>query len=90
MKRVKAYQAAGADGVFAPYIFQENDVREIASACNIPLNIVAMKELPDFATLASWGVRRLSMGSSMYRSLQADLKRKTEAARSKGSFRNIF
>lgn len=90
IKRVKAYEAAGADGVFPILIHKEDDIKAVTSACNIPVNVVARKELPDFPTLASWGVRRVSMGSTMYRSLQADLKRKIEEAKWGNSYRNIF
>jgi 2-methylisocitrate lyase-like PEP mutase family enzyme len=90
IKRVKAYEAAGADGVFPITIHKESDIRAVAAACSIPVNVVSMKELPDLATLAQWGVRRVSMGSTMYRSVQADFKRKVQMVKAEGSFRNIF
>ncbi|HYC27254.1 MAG TPA: isocitrate lyase/phosphoenolpyruvate mutase family protein, partial [Chitinophagaceae bacterium] len=90
IKRAKAYEAAGADGVFPITINKESDIRAVTAACSIPVNVVSMKELPDFPTLSQWGVRRVSMGSTMYRSLQADLRKKIEAVKAEASFRNIF
>jgi 2-methylisocitrate lyase-like PEP mutase family enzyme len=88
--RVKAYEAAGADGVFAPYISREDDIKAVASACKIPLNVLARPELPDVPTLVRLGVRRVSMGSWLYRSLQADLKKKIERIKMDQSFSVLF
>lgn len=88
--RAKAYEAAGADGVFPITMHKEDEIKAVTAACRIPVNVVSMKELPDFTTLAEWGVGRVSMGTSIYRSLQADLKRKVAAIKSDRSFRNIF
>ena len=90
IKRAKAYAAAGADGVFPITMHKEDDVRAVTAACSIPVNVVSMQELPDFETLALWGVRRVSMGSTLYRSLQADLRKKIETVKAERSFRNIF
>jgi 2-methylisocitrate lyase-like PEP mutase family enzyme len=90
LKRVKIYEDAGADGVYPILITKESDIRAITGACGIPVNVLAMQELPGLATLASWGVRRVSMGSTLYRLLQADLKRKIETIKSERFFRNIF
>lgn len=90
VKRVQAYEQAGADGVFVPFILKENEIKSVAAACKIPLNVLAAPGLPDFPTLAALGVRRVSMGSWLYRSLQADLKRKIEIFKSEQSSRILF
>jgi 2-methylisocitrate lyase-like PEP mutase family enzyme len=90
VKRVQAYEDAGADGVFAPFICQEDDIKTVAAACKIPLNVLAMPGLPDFPTLVNLGVRRVSMGSWLYRSLQAELKKKIETIRAEQSSRVLF
>lgn len=90
VRRVQVYEAAGADGVFAPFIYEENDIKAVASACKIPLNVLARPELPDFPTLVKLGVRRVSMGSWLYRSLQADLKKKIERIKTDQSTSILF
>jgi 2-methylisocitrate lyase-like PEP mutase family enzyme len=63
-RRAALYRAAGADGLFMPGVVEEATVRALAGF-GLPLNLLARAALPDTATLAAWGVRRLSAGSNM-------------------------
>jgi 2-methylisocitrate lyase-like PEP mutase family enzyme len=62
--RLKAYAAAGADGVFAPGLTDEAAIAELAAAVDAPLNVLFSHTLPRLAEL---GVARVSTGSALYR-----------------------
>ena len=69
MERIKAYQDAGADGIFVPFVKDEEPIRKIVSATSLPINVVSMPGLPSFENLTAWGIRRISLGSSLFRAL---------------------
>lgn len=65
LARAERYRAAGADGLFAPGVTDAADIRALASAAKLPLNVMARPNLPSVSELESLGVRRLSAGSSI-------------------------
>lgn len=64
-RRGEIYAAAGADGLFAPGLVDENDIKALVAATALPLNLLAFPGLPDAAALEALGVRRLSAGSGI-------------------------
>lgn len=67
LDRIKSYQNAGADGIFVPFVYEEESIKKITAASSLPVNVVSMPGLPSFQKLSEWGVRRISMGSSLFR-----------------------
>ncbi len=65
LARAERYRAAGADGIFVPGVADSAEIRTIASAVQLPLNVLAWPGLPPGSTLAALGVRRLSAGSAL-------------------------
>jgi 2-methylisocitrate lyase-like PEP mutase family enzyme len=65
LARANRYRAAGADGIFVPGVTDGNEIRTIASAVLLPLNVLARPGLPDASALEELGVRRLSAGSGI-------------------------
>jgi 2-methylisocitrate lyase-like PEP mutase family enzyme len=67
VKRLRAYEAAGADVVYAPGVTLEEDVREIVSAASVPVNVLGgLGGVSDnLAALERLGVRRVSIGSGL-------------------------
>jgi 2-methylisocitrate lyase-like PEP mutase family enzyme len=65
LARAKRYREAGASGIFVPGVVQPAEIRAIASAAGLPLNVLAWPDLPPAAELARLGVRRLSAGSGV-------------------------
>jgi 2-methylisocitrate lyase-like PEP mutase family enzyme len=65
IKRLQAFQEAGADVLFAPGLSSEADVTSVLKSIDRPLNVLigAGADVADFARL---GVRRLSVGSGLY------------------------
>lgn len=62
LNRIRLYEDAGADGVFVPCITKLDDIRNVISSTKLPVNVMCMPDLPDFETLESLGVKRISMG----------------------------
>jgi 2-methylisocitrate lyase-like PEP mutase family enzyme len=65
LARAARYRAAGADGLFVPGVADSGEIRAIASAADLPLNVLAWPGLPGAAELEALGVRRLSAGSGI-------------------------
>jgi 2-methylisocitrate lyase-like PEP mutase family enzyme len=61
--RLQAYQAAGADVLYAPGLHDIDDIRTVVSSVDLPVNVLALPNVPPVAELAAAGVRRVSVGS---------------------------
>ena len=61
--RLQAYQAAGADVLYAPALDRPEDLRELLAAVQRPVNVLARRGTPPVAELAELGVKRISVGS---------------------------
>ncbi|MEZ4399224.1 MAG: isocitrate lyase/phosphoenolpyruvate mutase family protein [Kofleriaceae bacterium] len=59
------YRAAGADGLFVPGITDLAEMKAIADAVGLPLNVLARPGMAGAAPLLAAGVRRLSAGSAL-------------------------
>ncbi len=59
------YRAAGCDGFFVPKISAAEEIRAIAGAVALPLNVLVMPGLAPVAELQALGVRRVSAGSGI-------------------------
>ena len=62
--RLRAYEDAGADVLFAPGLTTIEDIRRVVEAVSRPLNVVTRVGLPSVAELADVGVRRISVGQA--------------------------
>jgi 2-methylisocitrate lyase-like PEP mutase family enzyme len=69
VRRAALYREAGTDGLFVPGLTAPAEIRAIAEATPLPLNVLAWKGLPSAADLAPLGVRRLSAGSGICQAL---------------------
>ncbi|MFC5213382.1 isocitrate lyase/PEP mutase family protein [Streptomyces coerulescens] len=65
--RLDAYQQAGADGVFVPGLTEPREIAALVKHLDVPLNILYSPTGPTLADLADLGVRRVSLGSLLYR-----------------------
>jgi 2-methylisocitrate lyase-like PEP mutase family enzyme len=63
--RARRYRDAGADGIFVPAVKNPDDIRTIAAAVELPLNVLVTAGLPPIETLATLGVARVSAGSGI-------------------------
>ncbi|WP_151769674.1 isocitrate lyase/PEP mutase family protein [Streptomyces abyssomicinicus] len=65
--RLARYERAGADGVFVPGLSDPAGIAALTSALRVPLNILYTPSGPGLTELAALGVRRISLGSLLYR-----------------------
>jgi 2-methylisocitrate lyase-like PEP mutase family enzyme len=61
--RIQAYEAAGADVVYAPGISTPEQVTRLVTAVTVPVNVLVFPGVPAIAELAELGVARVSVGS---------------------------
>jgi len=66
LRRLKAYNTTGADGIFLPCIAAEEDIATVVRNTPLPLNVMAIPGLPGFDILRQLGVKRVSMGNFLY------------------------
>ncbi|MDV3220922.1 isocitrate lyase/phosphoenolpyruvate mutase family protein [Intrasporangium sp.] len=64
--RLRAFEAAGADVLYAPGVSRPTDLRRILEAVSSPVNVLALPDAPSVAELAEVGVARISVGSGFY------------------------
>lgn len=62
--RLLAYEAAGADVLFAPRLRGADEIRLVLDAVRLPVNVLAGPDVPNVAELAAAGVKRVSVGSA--------------------------
>ena len=65
LRRAQIYREAGASGIFVPGIVKPDEIKSVAGAIDLPMNVLAWEGLPAAADLAKLGVRRLSAGSGI-------------------------
>jgi 2-methylisocitrate lyase-like PEP mutase family enzyme len=62
--RLQAYQAAGADVLYAPGLTRLADIRQVVAAVDRPVNVLAVAGAPPVGELAEAGVSRVSVGGA--------------------------
>ncbi|HEX4833445.1 MAG TPA: isocitrate lyase/phosphoenolpyruvate mutase family protein [Trebonia sp.] len=62
--RLQAYQAAGADVLYAPGLTALADIQRVVAAVDRPVNVLATAGVPPVAELAAAGVSRISVGGA--------------------------
>lgn len=69
IRRLQAFEAAGADVLYAPGLRSLDDIRTLCAEVSKPVNVVAGLPGTDFTMqqLADAGVKRISVGSSLAR-----------------------
>jgi 2-methylisocitrate lyase-like PEP mutase family enzyme len=85
--RLRAYAAAGADGVFAPGLADPDTIARVAAAVDRPLNILAGPGVPPARELARLGVARVTVGSGAMRATLGLVRRIAEELLGDGTYR---
>jgi len=88
IKRLVAYEKAGADVLFAPGLPDLASVRTVCSAVSKPVNFAVGGRGRSFsvAELADAGVKRISFAASFYRAAMTGLMDAAQEVRTKGTF----
>jgi len=88
IRRLQAYEKAGADVLMAPGLPDIASVREVCSAVSGPVNFMAGIRGKSFsvAELEEAGVRRISLATSLYRAAMTGLVQAAREVREQGRF----
>ena len=88
LKRLQAFERAGADVLFAPGLPDLAAVRDVCAAVTRPVNFMVGIRGASFTTaeLEAAGVKRISLASSLFRAAMGGLIAAAREAREQGTF----
>lgn len=88
IRRLQAYQQAGADVLYAPGLRTRDDIAAVVHAVDRPVNVlVGLRGAPfTVAELGEIGVKRISVGSALARAALAVLTAAAQEMRERGTF----
>jgi len=88
INRLQAYQAAGADVLYAPGITNQDDIATLVQAVDRPVNVIMGLQgvQLSLATLSEIGVKRVSVGSALSRAALGAFLRAAREMRDQGTF----
>jgi len=88
IRRLQAFEQAGADVLFAPGLPDLDAVRLVCRSLSRPFNFMVGIKGKSFtvAALEAAGVRRISLATSLYRAAMAGLREAAQEVRQSGTF----
>jgi 2-methylisocitrate lyase-like PEP mutase family enzyme len=88
IRRLQAFEEAGADVLYAPGLRNLEEVREVVRALNRPVNVVTGWLDPEItlAELGEAGAKRISVGGALSRLVLSTFIRAAQAMQNEGSF----
>jgi 2-methylisocitrate lyase-like PEP mutase family enzyme len=88
IKRLQAFEKAGADVLYAPGLRDIDAIRAVCSAVSRPVNVVMGLKGPTFSIeqLASAGVKRISVGGALARAALGAVLRAGREIKERGTF----
>ncbi|MEJ5103731.1 MULTISPECIES: isocitrate lyase/PEP mutase family protein [Chryseobacterium] len=90
LKRIEMLDKLNIDGIFIPGITDEEDIKTVVKATLLPINVMSLPDLPDFETLKTWGVKRITSGSFLNRYIYQELEKMSHTIINAKSFTAIF
>jgi len=84
--RLQAYQEAGADVLYAPGLTSLADIRQVVTAVDRPVNVLAFSSVPPVSELAQAGVSRISVGGTFAFAALGALAEAAIELRDKGTY----
>ena len=86
VRRLQAFETAGADVLFAPGLPNIDAIRTVVQSVGKPLNVVRGGPGPTIAELAAAGVRRVSTGGGLARVAYTALQKAAEELNGPGTY----
>ncbi len=86
LRRLRAYEEAGADGLFVPGLGDAETIGRLAAEVHLPLNILAGKGVPRSPALERLGVKRVSVGGGPMRAALTRARQVAEEVLRDGSW----
>lgn len=89
LKRLSLYEDH-VSGIFLPFIKEPADIKAVSEKTNLPLNVLSMPGLPHFSVLSDLGVKRISIGGSLYNHLKGRMEELILSIKREGNFEVLF
>jgi 2-methylisocitrate lyase-like PEP mutase family enzyme len=86
IKRLQAFEQAGADVLYAPGLRDVEDIRTVCAALSKPVNVLALAGSPSVELLSAAGVRRISLGSGFFNTALGAFLRAAKDVHEHGTF----
>jgi 2-methylisocitrate lyase-like PEP mutase family enzyme len=88
IRRLQAFEKAGADVLYAPGLPDFDAIRTVCAAVSKPVNVLANTRIPGLsvAVLAELGATRISLGGTLSRVILGSLVRAATELRDQGTF----
>jgi len=88
IRRLKAFQEAGADVLYAPGLRSKDDIAAVVKSVQRPVNVLMGLQgvLLGADELSAIGARRISVGSALYRTAMGAFLRAANEMRQRGTF----
>jgi 2-methylisocitrate lyase-like PEP mutase family enzyme len=88
IKRLQAYQMAGADVLYAPGLTSKEDIAAVVHSLDRPVNVLmGLQGIQlSLAELSAMGVKRVSVGSALSRAALGAFLRAAQEMRERGTF----
>ncbi|MGE8553161.1 MAG: isocitrate lyase/PEP mutase family protein [Chryseobacterium jejuense] len=90
IERIKLFETLNVDGIFVPGMIHIEDIKTVANATSLPINVMGLPDLPDFETLKSAGVKRITSGAFLNRYIYRELERISDTVTNNKSFAALF
>jgi 2-methylisocitrate lyase-like PEP mutase family enzyme len=84
--RLRAYQEAGADVLYAPGLSDRRDIRDVVDRLARPVNVLARPGAPPVNELAALGVARVSVGGAFAFAALGSLVEAASELRDRGTY----
>jgi 2-methylisocitrate lyase-like PEP mutase family enzyme len=92
IRRLQAYQEAGADVLYAPGVSRKEDIVSIVGAVDRPVNVIMGLEgvKLNVSDLSEIGVKRISVGSALTRAAYGAFLRAAREMKESGTFEFVY
>lgn len=88
IRRLQAFEKVGADVLYAPGLKTTDEVKTVVDAVTKPVNVLATTDMK-VADLGAVGVRRVSLGGSLYRAAVGGFLRTVREIADEGTFTDL-
>lgn len=90
IKRIKAYESAGASGIFVPFLSDKNEIKQVVESTRLPVNVFATPTLPGFDELRELGIKRISMATIVHRATIKSMEKIIQTILEEQSFKSLY
>lgn len=90
IKRIKSFADSGADGIFIPFVTNIKAIHTMVTQTKLPVNVMCMPGIPNFETLTTIGVKRISMGNFINASIYKTMERTVSNILEQQSFDSLY